>query len=145
MSIIKSRTAIALLALMASAAVGQETTIRDGVFTEAQASRGEEAYSTPCGWCHGYRLNGAPDDPDMRSSPPLARARFLRVWDGLSLATLLAYTRATMPEENPSSLTPEEYVDVIAYQLSVSGIPAGAVELPVGLSELANIVIGPQP
>jgi uncharacterized protein (DUF849 family) len=60
---------------------------------------------------------GAPDDPDMRSTPPLARARFLRVWQGRSLATLFEFTRATMPEDNPDSMTEQEYVDVIAYML----------------------------
>ena len=46
--------------------------------------------------------------------PNNPRARFLRNWDGRSLATLCQYTRATMPEDNPGSLTAEEYVDVIA-------------------------------
>ena len=92
--------------------------VRDGVFTEAQANRGEAVYEGACGTCHGRRLNGAPDDPDMRSSPPLARARFLRVWGGRSLATLFEFTRATMPESNPDSMTDQEYVDVIAYMLT---------------------------
>ena len=42
----------------------------DGVFTEEQASRGQAVYPGPCGTCHGRRLNGAPDDPDMLSTPP---------------------------------------------------------------------------
>ena len=81
----------------------------------------------------------------MRSTPPLARARFLRNWDGRSLATLLEYTRATMPEDNPGSLTDEEYVDVIAYMLSVGGMPAGETELRPDLGRLARVVIGQQP
>ncbi len=121
------------------------TSVWDGVFTEAQATRGQAAYSGACGSCHGSRLNGAPDDPDMRSSPPVARARFLRLWDGRSLGTLLAYTRATMPEENPNSLTQQEYVDVIAYQLSVTGMPVGENELAIDPYGLARIVIQPQP
>ena len=124
---------------------GPMASVWDGVFTEAQATRGQAAYSGACGNCHGSRLNGAPDDPDMRSSPPVARARFLRVWDGRALGTLLAYTRATMPEENPNSLTQQEYVDVIAYQLSVSGMPVGEDELPIDPYDLARIVIQPQP
>ena len=67
---------------------GQMASVWDGVFTEAQASRGQAVYPGSCGTCHGRRLNGAPEDPDMRSTPPLARARFLRVWEGRSLATL---------------------------------------------------------
>ncbi|HIF23848.1 MAG TPA: c-type cytochrome [Gemmatimonadetes bacterium] len=124
---------------------GPMVSVWDGVFTEAQAERGGAVYEGACGLCHGRRLNGAPDDPDMRSTPPLARARFLRVWDGRSLATLFAYTRATMPEDNPSSLTEQEYVDVIAHMLSVGGMSAGDDELQPDPQSLARLVIGPQP
>lgn len=117
------------------------TSIWDGVFTETQADRGEAVYPGACGWCHGHRLDGAPDDPDMRSTPPLARARFLRVWDDRSLATLFEYTRATMPEDNPDSMTVQDYVDVIAYMLTVGGIPAGDAELRPDLQSLARVVI----
>ena len=125
----------------ASAEAGTAASVWDGVFTEAQAARGRLAYSGACGFCHGRRLNGAPDDPDMRSTPPLARARFLREWEGRSLATLFEYTRVTMPEDNPTSLTEAEYVDVIAYMLSASGMPAGANELPTDSPGLAQILI----
>jgi len=124
---------------------GDMASIWDGVFTEVQAKRGQTVYPGPCGTCHGRRLNGAPDDPDMRATPPLARARFLRVWEGSSLATLFEYTRATMPEGNPGSLTDEEYVDVIAYMLSVGGIPMGDDELQPDLRSLARVVIQQQP
>ena len=124
---------------------GQMASVWDGVFTEAQAKRGQAVYPGPCGLCHGRRLNGAPDDPDMRSTPPLARAKFLRDWEGRSLATLFEYTRATMPESNPGSLTDEEYVDVIAYMLSVGGMPAGDDELPPDPQSLARVVIQQQP
>lgn len=115
--------------------------IADGVFTAAQAQRGRDVYAGACALCHGRRLNGAAEDPDMRSTPPLARARFLREWEGRTLAALLAYTRATMPEDNPGSLDAGEYVDVIAYMLSVSGMPAGDAELPVAADRLARIVV----
>ena len=120
---------------------GPAVSVWDGVFSEAQATRGRGVYSGACGFCHGRRLNGAPDDPDMRSTPPLARARFLREWEGRSLATLFEYTRLTMPEDNPSSLTDAEYVDVIAYMLSVSRMPAGDDELSTDSRSLARIVM----
>jgi len=125
--------------------IGQTASIWDGVFTAAQAERGQAVYPGPCGTCHGRRLNGAPDDPDMQSTPPLARARFLRVWEGRSLATLFEYTRATMPEGNPGSLTDQEFVDVIAYMLSVGGMPTGDDELQPDSQSLARVLIGPQP
>jgi len=124
---------------------GPMASVWDGVFSEAQATRGEAVYEGACGLCHGYRLNGAPDDPDMRSTPPLARARFLRVWEGRSLATLFEYSRATMPEDNPNSLTEQEYVDVIAYMLSGGGMPVGNDELQLDPRSLARVVIGPRP
>ncbi len=117
------------------------TSAWDGVFTEIQAKRGQLVYPGPCGLCHGRELDGAPDDPDYRSTPPLARAKFLRDWEGRSLATLFEYSRATMPENNPGSLTDEEYVDVIAYMLAVSGMPPGAAELQADPQSLARIVI----
>lgn len=135
---------VAAVAVTAADA-GPAASVRDGVFTAAQAARGRLAYSGACAFCHGRRLNGAPDDPDMRSTPPLARARFLREWDGRSLAALFEYTRLTMPEDNPASLTAAEYVDVIAYMLSVSGMPPGDDELPADPGRLARIVVGPRP
>ena len=125
--------------------IGHMASVWDGVFTVAQATRGQAVYPGTCGMCHGRRLNGAPDDPDMRSTPPLARAKFLRDWGGRSLATLFEYTRATMPDSNPGSLTDEEYVDVIAYMLSVGGMPAGDDELQPDPRSLARVVIQQQP
>jgi hypothetical protein len=58
---------------------------------------------------------------------------------------LFEYSRATMPEDNPSSMTEQEYVDVIAYMLSVGGMPAGDDELQLDLRSLARVVIGPRP
>ena len=124
---------------------GQAISVWDGVFTEAQAERGQAVYPGPCGLCHGRRLDGAPDDPDMLSTPSLARARFLRIWEGRSLATLFEYTRATMPEANPESLDDQEYVDIIAYMLSVSWMPAGDDELEPDSQSLARFIIRQQP
>ena len=135
----------ATAALEGLEAEGDSASVWDGVFTEAQAERGRAAYPGACALCHGRRLNGAPDDPDMAATPALARARFLRTWDGKSLATLFEYTRATMPQDNPGSLTDEEYVDLIAYMLSVGGMPAGEVDLRPDLERLAHVVIEQEP
>ncbi|HSM35509.1 MAG TPA: c-type cytochrome [Longimicrobiales bacterium] len=116
-------------------------TIWDGVFSAAQAERGGALYEAPCGRCHGRRLDGASDDPDMRSSPPLARAAFLRRWDGRSLATLYEYIRATMPESTPGSLPDQEYIDLIAYMLATSGAEPGEEELMPDPVSLAGVRI----
>lgn len=122
----------------------EQRTIWDGVYGSAQVARGRLVYDGQCAVCHGRRLNGAAEDPDMQSGPPLARANFLRDWNGRSLAVLFDYTRASMPQANPGSLTDEQYADIVAYMLSVSGAPAGPSDLSDAEGDLARIVITPE-
>jgi hypothetical protein len=51
------------------------------------------------------------------------------------------YIRATMPENTPGALSDEEYVDLIAYMLEVSGAPAGEEELRPHPRSLAGVRI----
>jgi len=137
-------TAIVVTSLAASHAATADETARstlDGVFTAVQAKRGEEIYTGPCSRCHGYKLDGATDDPDMLPAPPVAGAKFVRKWRCRSLAALLEYTRATMPENNPGYLSDQEYADVVAYALSVSGMPTGNLELTADRTTLAGILV----
>ena len=115
--------------------------IRDGVFTAEQARRGQIAYTGPCDRCHGYKLDGASDDPDMLPAPPVAGPKFLRKWNGRTLASLFEYLRATMPANNPGYLSDAEVADIVAYMLFVSGMPAGDDALPPELEALAGVVI----
>jgi quinoprotein glucose dehydrogenase len=128
----------------AQPSVSATASIRDGVFTMEQARRGQAAYTGPCDRCHGYKLDGASDDPDMLPAPPVAGAKFLRKWNGRTLAALVEYLRATMPANNPGYLRDGEWADIVAYMLSVSGMPTGADALQPDLEKLASIVIVPQ-
>jgi mono/diheme cytochrome c family protein len=87
------------------------------------------------------KLDGAPDDPDMLPAPPVAGPKFLRKWDGRTLAALFEYTRATMPSNNPGYLSDTEVADIVAYMLSASGMPAGEFALPPEPETLASVVI----
>ena len=115
--------------------------IWDGVYTAEQARRGQLAYTGPCGRCHGYKLDGASDDPDMLPAPPVAGAKFLRKWNGRPLAALFEYLRVTMPANNPGYLSDQEVVDILAHMLAASGAPAGGQTLPPDPQALAQIVI----
>ena len=115
--------------------------VGDGVYTEAQAQRGEVIYTSVCGRCHGYQLNGAPDDPDMLPAPPIAGPKFMRRWSGASLASLYAVIRATMPAINPGSLSDSEFADVLSYMLAVGGAPAGTDELGSEPGAMTRVVI----
>jgi quinoprotein glucose dehydrogenase len=135
-----------LCAALAAAAAAQPPaselrSIRDGIFTAEQALRGQAAYTGPCDRCHGYKLDGAADDPDMLPAPPVAGPKFLRKWNGRSLAELLEYMRVAMPANNPGYLSEREWADIVAYMLSVSGIPAGGEALRPDRGALAGIAI----
>ena len=135
-------TLLAAAAVVGGAAAQTSTaTIWDGVFTAEQARRGQLAYTGPCDRCHGYKLDGASDDPDMLPAPPVAGAKFLRKWSGRSLATLQEYTRTTMPSNNPGYLSVSEVADIVAFMLASSGAPAGVAELPADSQSLATIAI----
>ena len=143
-----ARLAVAVLALSAARpdgagaqAASERLSVRDGVFTAEQARRGQIAYTGPCDRCHGYKLDGAADDPDMLPAPPVAGPKFLRKWDGRTLAALFEYMRETMPGNNPGYLRDDEVADIVAYMLSVSGMPAGGEALPPEREALAGVVI----
>ena len=128
---------------LAQTAATDARSIRDGVFTEEQARRGQIAYTGPCDRCHGYLLDGASDDPDMLPAPPVAGPKFLRKWNGRTVAALFDYVRVTMPSNNPGYLSDAEVADIVAYMLSVSDMPASSEALRPDRDALARIVIEP--
>ncbi|HQZ13910.1 MAG TPA: cytochrome c [Devosia sp.] len=130
---------------MSTAAFAQEErSIWSGVFTAEQAERGKAFHIGVCAKCHGDRGDGA-GEPDQPQAPAIARASFLRKWDGQSLASLFEYIRGTMPPDNPGSRSDQQYVDTIAWMLSATKAPAGDAELPPDPAILEYIIVGPQP
>jgi len=123
---------------------GTVRTIWDGVYTEAQAKQGQALHSGACALCHGRRLDGVPEDRDMLPGPPLARAKFLRNWDGRSVGALFSYTRWTMPKSNPGFASEEDYAAMVAYMLQLSGAPAGDTPLSTDPLETGLIRITPK-
>ena len=113
------------LAVAAGSPLAQDATrsVWTGVFTDAQAQRGQAAYETNCQACHGPSLRG------VGEAKPLAGPEFLANWNGLSVADLFERIRTTMPQNAPRSLTREQYADILAYLLKFNGFPAGGQEL----------------
>ena len=99
-----------------------QVSVWSGVYTEAQSKRGQALYSGACSQCHGPRLNGAAQS-DQPPSPAIARAGFLRKWDGKTVAELFTYVRKMMPTDNPGTLSDQQAIDSIAYMFAVSEIP----------------------
>jgi len=107
-------------------------TVLDGVYTDAQARRGTEAYQTSCGKCH----EGADVD-----GPPLSGDPFIDRWREDSLASLFAFIKANMPQDAPGKLADSAYRDIVAYLLQANMYPAGNQELTaeaLGATELVG-------
>lgn len=107
----------------------------DGVFTEAQATRGATVYLRECSTCHGDRLGGG------EGTPPLVGSEFNARWYGQTVGDLFELVQTSMPPppDVPGRLTPQQYADVIAYVLSVHKFPAGRTELRPKVEELMRI------
>ena len=106
---------VAAVALLSLAAVqpafaqeGEQLTTLDGVYTEEQAQRGAEVNEQICRECH--------DDEEFIGA-------FIRSWAGASVAALYDDIYSLMPEDQPGSLPPQQYADVIAYILQLNGLP----------------------
>ena len=106
-----------------------------GVYTAAQAARGEQVYVKSCSGCHGADLKG------IGVSPPLNGPEFDSYWRGKAVGELFEKVSVTMPKTAPGSLTPAESAEAVAYLLSMLKAPAGPTELPVKMDDLNAITI----
>ena len=113
------------------------STAAGGVYTEAQATRGQAVYVEQCEACHGTTLAGG-------LGPPLAGAGFLGAWDTLTLADLVDKIQYTMPATNPGTLLRAQATDLVAHLLGTNAFPAGPAELRVDES-LARITLAGPP
>ena len=114
------------------------TSVLDGVYTAAQAARGEAAYLTHCIKCHeGLEADG----------PELAGRAFIDRWREDRLESLFAFISSTMPGDKPGSLDDRVYADITAYILRVNGLPDGERELNPEMVGSIQFVgpEGPQP
>jgi mono/diheme cytochrome c family protein len=100
------------------------SSVWDGVYTQAQADRGQALYTASCAACHGAQLGGG------ETAPPLAGGDFLSNWNGLTVGQLFDRTRTSMPPGAPGKVARDAKVDIVAYLLSYNKFPAGDKELP---------------
>lgn len=115
---------VAVLGVLSSAdgSAGQSRSVTAGVYSAAQAARGEQIYRAQCGSCHGAAMEGA-------VGPPLIGQEFLANWSERPLAEVVDKIQKTMPFEKPESLSKQQSADLTAYILQVGKFPAGPAEL----------------
>jgi cytochrome c len=108
------RTLVLCCAMIAvTAAAAEPRTVNDSIYTKAQAKAGEQLYADQCMLCHDKKY----------FRPVLKRSA------GQSLSIMFAVMSTSMPESNPGFLSQKEYVDILAYILSLSRYAAGDEEL----------------
>lgn len=100
-------------------------TTASGVFTAAQASKGEQVYMTFCVSCH--------------PAGTYAAEAFRDKWNGAPVSKLFDLVTDTMPKTEPGSLETQDYIQVISYILKINGAPPGKRPLPADIDELKNI------
>ncbi len=106
-----------------------------GVYTEAQAYRGEKVADTTCIGCHGPKLDGGD------SGPKLVGEEFIANWSSQSVGELFSWMREAMPAEAPGTLSKDDTAAVLAYILQLNKIPAGKTNLPTEREALDRIRI----
>ena len=119
--------ALAVLLLAALAAEAQDASgpsIWSGVFTAAQAKRGNDAYQASCSGCHGSDLH-ATDPEAVDLTGPAIRTK----WNGKTLQERFEAIRDTMPPGNANTLGDKTYMDILAFILQSNEFPAGNQEL----------------
>jgi mono/diheme cytochrome c family protein len=118
-----------LLATQAEAARARAAaprTTRDRIYTAAQAERGKQAYMRACVQCHALEFY---------------RGDIMKAWEGGSLHDFYESIATTMPLSNPGSLKRREYLDMVAYILSLNRMPTGEEDLPARPDDLKGIRI----
>lgn len=98
-----------------------------GVYSSEQAARGQDLYAGMCKSCH---------TPASHTG-----VIFQKLWEGRTLSELYGYISTRMPKNEPGSLAPEEYADLLAYLLKLNEMPAGPAELTSDTTMLAAIRI----
>lgn len=105
---------VVVSSLLAGAeAAAEPRTVNDQVYSKAQAKIGEKLYADQCLLCH-----------DKKYFRPV-----LKRWEGQPISVLFTVMSTSMPESNPGFLTEKEYIDILAYILSLSRYAAGDTEL----------------
>jgi hypothetical protein len=103
----------------------------NGVYTTAQAQRGNVSYLEKCAGCHKDDLSGY--------QGVLKSENFMQHWGEDSLQSLFTTIKTTMPRSAPASLSDGVYIDILTFILQANDFPAGAHDLTVAV--LPNIQV----
>ena len=119
-------------------ALAQNSSVRDGVYTAAQAEQGGTLYADRCVSCHGELSAFVPEMAAL-----LADHTFRNRWQGRPLGELFQLISDEMPQDAPGTLSPQEAANLVAVILSANHLPTGDVALPGNVEQLRQIRFDP--
>lgn len=99
----------------------------EGIFTDAQASRGRSTFDQQCADCH--------------TNSEFRGGAFQRNWGRRTVYSFYRTVRSTMPDDNPGGLDEQVYLDVVSYILRMNGHAPGPSELAAD-SPMRDVRIG---
>ena len=123
----------ALGALSIAIAAQTPTPPTDGLYSEAQASRGATLFAKYCRACHSPRLTGTEFGPGITG--PEFRAR----WQARSVGELFDVVHTTMPVNSPGGLSAADNADLVAFILKRAGFAAGTSDFVPGTDARASV------
>lgn len=112
---------------------GQVRSVRQGIYSNEQADRGQVLYHAVCESCH------APDLAGGKVVPEIVGPTFIARWTGRTVGQFFERVAVSMPEEDPSSVTWQDKVDIVAFVLRTNGFPPGDLALTDRLDNLDRI------
>jgi hypothetical protein len=112
-----------------------------GVYTDAQASKGETTYAAMCSRCHSTNLAGSQVAANF--APALGGDKFMAAWETRPVDRLFKTIRDTMPRGTEGLLNDQSALELVAYILKYNGYPAGSAALAPS-SDLASLLIMPK-
>lgn len=117
----------------------ENRTVWSGIYTTAQAERGQGEYNDHCAGCHKDNLTGY--------DSVLLGVRFMQHWREDTLDTFFGTMKRTMPRGAPASLPDESYIAITAYVLQTNNFPAGKSELNAETMRVIRVEgkSGPEP
>jgi mono/diheme cytochrome c family protein len=111
-----------VVAFGVGAFAGQSRSINERVYSNAQATRGQQVYTAQCAECHGKALDGG-------EGPALAGDGFLSNWSARPLTALVDKIQKTMPFNRAGTLSRQQSIDLTSYILQAGKFPSGSGDL----------------
>ena len=96
-----------------------KATVKDGVYSKAQAESGKALYTKVCAKCHLFKT-----EPN-EEAPALGGENFFKTWDGRSVYELATQIKTAMPPDGSVTLTDDDTANAVAFILQTNGFPDG--------------------